>query len=187
MIEVAVAAGDAGADLLGRAGHADRVEHLVADRVEHRLVVAVGEPPADPVGLGGEAARLEHRRVSPRRGVERDLGRDLAPGDLLVIVDRAQQHPEDLDLAGVTAGSRRAIGDRRADDLVDVSGAERGMADEPVGHAAGGLDHPPVHARGEDRDLIASGGEDLGGRGEVHRVEATLVLDGPFVQLPDSA
>ena len=30
-------------------------------------------------------------------------------------------------------------------------------------------------------------GEDLGGRGQVHRVEATLVRDRSFVELPDSA
>ena len=60
MVEVVLAAGDAGAHLIRRAGDADRVDHLVADRGDHRLTVAVGERLADPLRLAGEAAGLEH-------------------------------------------------------------------------------------------------------------------------------
>ena len=186
MVEVGFATRDAGAHLVRGAGDGDRVDHLVGDAGDHRLAVALGERRPDSGRIIGEAAGLEHRRVRLRRGVEGDLGRHLPTRELLVFVDRAQEHADDLDLRRVASGPLRTPRDSGPDDLVDVPRAERGVTDQAVGHPSGGLDHASVHAGGVDRDPVPDGREYVGGRAEVHRVEATLVLDRALVELPDA-
>lgn len=69
-------------------------------------------------------------------------------------------------------------------DLLDVVGCKQRMPGQAVGNAASRFTHPRAYGGGDDWDATSRWLDRTGGY-EVHIVEATVMVDWSFMQIPD--
>ncbi len=142
---------DPGADLVERAGGAVGLDHLVADRGRDGGEVAAAEGVAGGDRVVGEAVQLPERHVGLHRRVEGDRAAGHLDRPPLVVVDRAADGRQVVEVRALAAGALQAGLEGVDDHLVDPAQALDRVADQPVGDVAGHPRHPRLDGGGVDR------------------------------------
>ena len=146
---------DPGPDLVERPRGAVGVDHLVADRGRDGGEVAAAEGVAGGDRVVGEAVQLPERHVGLDRRVEGDRAAGHLDRPRLVVVDRAADGRQVVEVLAVAAGALQPRLEGVDDDLVDPAQALDRVADQAVGDVAGHPAHPALDARGVDRHRLA--------------------------------
>ena len=136
-------------------GGAVGVDHLVADRRRHGGEVAAAERVAGGDGVVGEAVQLPERHVGPDGRVEGDRAAGHLDRPRLVVVDRAADGRQVVEVLAVAARAAQPGLEGVDDDLVDPAQALDRVPDQPVGDVARHPAHPSLHAGGVDRHRLA--------------------------------